>query len=233
MSKLLKELSEYVNNPSTLRKIIFASVNLPDDIANYWRLVAEFAAHGSKDEPLHPSKIQALVENLQYLDKHAFVNEVSLMESLLQEKGSDGKPLGVVLISPLSKCQTCQADLVVKADRPSHLTFYSDTYGTVTAIHYRKICKNTRKGTCNTVQHYGYYSTATGVITYDETWIKLPYFISSQETALEMSMLMKLDGEILIGIMSYNQQADIYNYLHGYDGTSQPQFYNHLLDTMW
>lgn len=227
MSKLLKEVSEYVDNPSTLRKVIFASVNLPKDIPNYWRLVAEFAAHGSKDEALHPPKMQALVENLQYLDKDAFVNDDNLMESLLQEKGSDGKSLGVVLISPLYKCQTCGADLMVKADRPSHLTLYSDAYGTVTALHYRKICKNTRKGICNTVQHYGYYSTATGVITYDETWNKLPYFISSQETVLEMTILMKLDAEVLIGVMSYNQRADIYNYLHGYDGTNPIQGQSH------
>ena len=138
-------MSEHVDNPSTLRKIIFASIHLPNDIPNYWRLVAVFAAHGSKDKALHPSKVQALVENLQYLDKHAFVNDEKLMESLLQEEQSDGKPLGIVLISPLCRCQTCGADLAVKADRPSHLTLYSDTYGTVTAMHYRKICKNTHK----------------------------------------------------------------------------------------
>ena len=70
------------------------------------------------------------------------------MESLLQER-SDGKPL-VVLISLLCRSQTWGADLAVKADRPSHLTLYSDTYGTVTAMHHRKICKNICKGTCNT-----------------------------------------------------------------------------------
>ena len=43
----------HVDNPSTLRQIIFASVYLPNDIPNYWRLVAEFAAHGSKDKALH------------------------------------------------------------------------------------------------------------------------------------------------------------------------------------
>ena len=45
----------------------------------------------------------------------------------------------------------------------------------------------------------------------------LSYFISSRETAFEMSMLTKLDADILIGVMSYKQSADIYNYIHGYD----------------
>ena len=35
------------------------------------------------------------------------------------------------------------------------------------------------------------YSTATGVLRYDDAWNKLPYFISSQETVLEMSILTK------------------------------------------
>ena len=55
---------------------------------------------------------------------------------------------------------------------------------------------------------------AAGVITYDVDW---PYFVSSRETALEMSILCKLDAEILIGQMSYKQRADIYNYIHGYE----------------
>ena len=48
-------------------------------------------------------------------------------------------------------------------------------------------------------------------------WRELPYFISSRETAFEMSMLIKLDADILIGLMSYKQRADVYNYIHGYN----------------
>ena len=62
-----------------------------------------------------------------------------------------------------------------------------------------------------------YYSEETGAITYDANWRELPYFISSRETAFEMSLLTKLDADILIGVMSYKQSADIYNYTHGYN----------------
>ena len=87
----------------------------------------------------------------------------------------------------------------------------------MTAVHYHKICKNTRRGLCNTVQYYGYHSKQTGALTYDLKWRELPYFISSRETAFEMSMLIKLDADILIGLMSYKQRADIYNYIYGYN----------------
>lgn len=42
------------------------------------------------------------------------------------------------------------------------------------------------------------------------------YFVSTSETAIEMSMLKKFDGELLLGQISYNQKAEIYNYCNGY-----------------
>ena len=40
----------------------------------------------------------------------------------------------------------------------------------------------------------------------------LDFFVSTSETATEMSMLRKLDAELLLGHLSYKQKADIYNY---------------------
>ena len=215
--QLLEELAQYVDTPSVLRKMIFATINLPSDLPDYWKIVTNFATCGNDQTKLAPSKVQTLIDNMQYCDKDSFLSDQNLMSLLLKEKGRDGKPLGIVLISPLTKCQTCNGDLSVKADRPSHLILYSDTLGTVTAIHFRKTCKNSRKGTCNTVQYYGYHSKEIGAITYDANWKDLPYFISSRETAFETKMLSQLDAEILIGVMSYKQRAEIYNYVHGYE----------------
>jgi len=125
--QLLEELAKYVDSPSVLRKIIFVTINLPSDLPDYWKTVTNFATSGTDQTKLTPSKIQALVDNMQYYDKDAFLSDKNLMNLLLREQGQDGKPLGVVLIPPLSKCQTCKGDLVVKADRPSHLTLYSDS----------------------------------------------------------------------------------------------------------
>jgi len=222
--KLLKQLSEYVNSPSILRKLLFATANLPRDLPDYWKIVTSFATHGSHEEELTQSKIQTLIDNIQYYDENAFLSDKSLMDLLLNEKGRDGKPLGVVLISSLLKCQVCGGELAVKADRPSHLTLYSDTLGTVTAIHFRKICKNTRKGSCNAVQYYGYHSEKVGEVVYDEHWKELPYFISSRETVFETKILSQLDAEILIGTLSYKQRAEIYNYVHGYEQVTKEDF---------
>ena len=188
------------------------------DLPDYWKIVTNFATCENDQSKLASSKVQTLIDNMQYYDRDSFLSDQNLMSLLLKERGRDGKPLVIVLISPLTKCQTCNGNLTVKADRPSHLILYSDNLGTVTAIHFRKACKNSRKGTCNTVQYYGYHSKEIGSITYDANWKDLVYFISSRETAFETKML---DAEILIGVMSYKQRAEIYNYVDGYEQVSK------------
>ena len=51
--------------------------------------------------------------------------------------------------------------------------------------------------------------------------MSLPYFVSTQETGFEMSMLKRFDLELLIGQLSYKQKADIYNVYEGYDTTKK------------
>lgn len=216
MAKLLEELGDYLESPSVLRKILFATVNLPSDLPEYWKIVRHFGTCEADDKSVTPTKVQALVENLQYLDKDVFLSDKNLMELLMKEQGRDGKPIGIALISSHTQCQSCGGDLTVKADRPSHPTLYSDSFGTVTAVHYRKICKNMRRGLCNTIQYYGYCSKETGALIYDVNWREMPYFISSRETAFEMSMLIELDADILIGLMSYKQRADIHIQLYSW-----------------
>ena len=58
----------------------------------------------------------------------------------------DKYSLGIVLISNVSTCPSCNGKLLTKIDRPSHLIIYTETYGTVVGTHYHKYCQNVRKG---------------------------------------------------------------------------------------
>ena len=71
---------------------------------------------------------------------------------------------------------------------------------------------------CNVTQFYGYSKEGEkqGII-YDIDWKAHAYFLSSQETGFEMSMLRKFDVELLIGNISYKQKAEIYNAFNGYN----------------
>ena len=63
---------------------------------------------------------------------------------------------------------------------------------------------------CKVTQFYGYTREGDqqGVL-YDDDWQDHTYFISTQETGFELSMLKEFDVELLIGQMSYKQKATI------------------------
>ena len=105
---------------------------------------------------------------------------------------------------------------MLRNDRPSHIILYTESLGTVPATQFYKYCQNYRKG-CKFVQYYGHYSVGDASIYYNNDWMTLPYFLSSQETGFEMSILKKYDVELLIGQMSYKQRADFYNVGKRYD----------------
>ena len=133
-------------------------------------------------------------------------------EDLLQEIITAPESTGIILISQNDSCQYCQSILHIRADRPSCVTIYDDSLGTVPSLQYTKYCR--RKG-CSFQQHYGYHCEGNvGEVTYDNDWFRLPYFLSTRETAFSMEMLRRLDKEILIGQISYKQRADIFNDVH-------------------
>ena len=57
-------------------------------------------------------------------------------------------------------------------------------------------------------------------IVFNQDWASLPYFMCSRETSFSMSLLQQFNAEILIGQISFKQCADIYNFLHQYNTTS-------------
>jgi len=94
---------------------------------------------------------------------------------------------------------------------------YTEEYGTIDGTHFRKYCQNHGRG-CQFTQHYGYSTTGSeSQIEYDSDSLKLPYFLSSNMTAFQTSMLLHLTAEMLISQISYQQKADVFNYIHGYD----------------
>ena len=59
------------------------------------------------------------------------------------------------------------------------------------------------------VQHYGFCTDGDAEITFDSNWEDLQYFVSTQETAFELKMMLGFDAELLGGQSSYKQQAEI------------------------
>ena len=75
---------------------------------------------------------------------------------------------------------------------------------------------------CKFAQFYGYSREGDKhEVLYDLDWKENKYFLSTQETGFELSMLQRFDVELLIGQISYKQKASIYNITNGYDDTKK------------
>lgn len=180
-------LASAVPDIAVVRRMLYATANLPCDIPEYWDIVRDFATRGSKLS-LECSQVQLLMENAQILCARAFDADHQLQRELaMLSRPPSGQPLGVILISSKTECYLCGSDLAVRSDRPSSITLYTECMGTVPAKHYRKFC---RSSGCTVVQHYGYTSAGhTDGVLFDKDWSQLKYFVSSQETAFELSLL--------------------------------------------
>ena len=111
----------------------------------------------------------------------------------------------------------CGGRLLVHADRPSFPVVYTEDMGTIPGTHFRKYCENQSKG-CHFTQHYGFFSNdKTNGVIYDKDYLRLPYFMSTNMTVFQLTLLQCLTAEMLIGQVSYKQKSDIYNYRHGYE----------------
>lgn len=206
----------------TMRRLMFASTYLPKCLPQYWETVTRFNNLSSKKQ-LTAESVRVIVENAQVFEPNTMVSDVQLTYEIIQmEYGTTKKQLGIPLISVLETCLICGGQLLTRGDRPSYLTLYTETMGTISATHFQKYCANHRKG-CKFVQYYGYHKIGDRTTNYDARWMDLSYFISSQETGFEMSLLKKMDYELLIGQLSYKQKAEIYNVFQGYD-TTRKQF---------
>ena len=122
------------------------------------------------------------------------------------------------LVPKQTNCLLCNSKLLLRKDRPSRVTLYTNSLGTVPGTHYHKYCSTKR---CKFVQYYGYWKSGVDCVVYDNDWMSLMYFISSQESGFELSMLKNFDTELLIDQISYKQKADIYNIINGYDFTKK------------
>ena len=210
---MLGSLSTVIKDASTLRRMVFAAAYLPPNTPNFWGIVVEFATSGmTTRSAVTPEQARVLMENLKILDKQAFSTDQQLTQELSQmPMPPTNKPLGLILLSPRESCTLCGSKLLVRADKASSVVVYDNNLGTVPATHFHKCCS---RRSCPYTQFYGYYTCSDSCTYYNDDYRELPFFMSTRETAIAMSLLKCLDAEVLIGQLSYKQRADIYNEVH-------------------
>lgn len=208
-----QEIDSVVPEVSVLRRLLFATAHLSKECPKYWNTVTKFS-FGCSDKV---EDVKVLVENLEFLDNKAFETDKELLKELHSAEGYHNQPLGIVLVSPKTVCKLCGGKLLVRADRPSVMTVYTDDMGTVNGTHFRKYCQNSRKQ-CHFTQYYAFHKNGeSGKIIFDHDWDQHQYLISSSKTAFSISFLRRFEAELLLGQVSFNQKSAIYNFYNHYE----------------
>ena len=218
----MESCAAVVSDAAVQRRMIFATHYLPHDLPNYWDIIARFSNQVNLEQSgISPESAKMTMENIHILSPQAFISDMELTKELIEmECNVTKQSLGIPLVPNQTNCISCGGNLLLRSDRPSRISLYTESLGTVPGTHYHKYCQNYRKG-CRLVQYYGYHKTGSENAEYSANWDTLPYFISTQETGFEIKFLKQFDVELLIGQVSYKQKADIYNIAKGYDTTKK------------
>ena len=162
----------------TKRRMMFAVQYLPSEIPKYWEIVAKFASQTiSKECIVSPEAAKLVMENHQVLNPGVFISDQELTQEIIKfECAATKQPLGVPLIPNQTKCSSCDGKLLLWGDRPSRLSFFTESLGTVPATLFYKYCQKYRNG-CKFVQYYGYHKTTNNKAQYSSNWSSLTYLI--------------------------------------------------------
>ena len=176
---MLGEAAKIIQDASVLKRILFATALLPKNTPKLWDIIAKFAELEAESAVLTPEQAMLIAENIIFTDEEVLKTDGTLLKELTFMPFAGRDHIGIVLISNRKCCVVCGSKLLLRADRPSKITLYTDRYGTFPAIHYPKYCTNKRHG-CNIVQHYGYHTEGlSSTLHFDTNWEELTYFVSS------------------------------------------------------
>ena len=116
---------------------------------------------------------------------------------------SCGQPMGTVLVSERVKCRKCDKTLVL--EKTSHPGVIYHTYrGTYMGSRLTKHCR-----TCQIHEHYGQWSIQ-GQKYFDATTLKLPFLLSTEDTAFDMTLLSECSNLLWIGAVPFSTFATDY-----------------------
>jgi hypothetical protein len=88
-------VTSVVKDVAVLRRMLFATTYLPRGMPQYWEVIACFSNQGS-NEKVSTSQVRLLMENLQTLNKQAFLSDLVLTNELLSTDSNPlTQPLGV------------------------------------------------------------------------------------------------------------------------------------------
>ena len=135
---MLSKLSTHIKDPSVLRRAEFAATFYPRSMPFFWNHLVSFSLMKREHRnSFTTEEARQFIENVEVLNKDALATDMQLLDDIvgMVRTGTD-TPLDVVLISSKDSCRNCGSKLYIRADRPSTITVYNDSMGTLPGTHY-------------------------------------------------------------------------------------------------
>ena len=136
---MLGVLAKYFQDVSILRRLLFAVVFLSPELPMFWGVVLEFATAGRiSKSSVTAEQAKTLVENLRTLNSAAFDTNSVLHRELISLAIHGKKPLGHILISPVTNCVKYGGQLLLRKDRHAAVVIYDHKLESIPGAHFHK-----------------------------------------------------------------------------------------------
>ena len=129
----------------------------------------------------------------------------------------EGIPVGAILISNRENCRQCERKLLLDTSWKT-VVIYHLTRGTYLGCRLTKKCNK-----CKIYEHYGFYSK-DGTRMFDKNFKENEFLLSTENTAIDMNILLYFKQEFVQGAMPFKSKATVYNMFHGYTDGSLDEF---------
>ena len=116
-----------------------------------------------------------------------------------------------VLASKREFCRICLKPLIMDSKRHV-VVIYHEQRGTYLGSRVTKFCNN-----CKVHEHYGYW-TVNGERQFEENCLEYEFLLSSEETALDLSLIRQCANLLIVGAVPFSTYARSYNRKFGYIG---------------
>ena len=166
------------------------------------------------------AKFSAYVENMFYLYPEVFASRDSF-KSFNEFCGRKGYGFSAVLVSNRTSCRSCGRKLLV-CDDGKDVVIYHMTRGTYMGSRFTKKCTK-----CKIQEHYGFYKR-DGRRMFEDDCLTKEFLLTSEDTAIDMTLLKYLDEEVVQGACPFLLKAKVYNSVHGYSANEQEEESNDL-----
>jgi len=151
----------------------------------------------------------AEASTLLYLNPEVVMSKEHQFQQFHDFTIEKGIPMATILITTRKECRNCGKQLLL--DKNSHpVIVYHTSLGSYMGSRFIRQCRR-----CQIYEHYGYW-TSEGQKHYDESTLQLPFLLSTEDTAFDMTLLKECSSLLVVGAVPFSTFTTAYNRRFGY-----------------